>query len=833
MTKITRAILTVVITLGIPAVSANAQQQFPRGVEVDDAVDSPATEFALADLKRALGNSQLPPAAGERPRRLEITMVKDLNPQGYRIANGGPQTVVVSGGDAVGAMYGVLDIAEQISFGRRWEQLHTYQKSPFILQRGIKMNVPLDARLPSYDDTGDAAQKNIAEMWSLDFWQNYLDSLARNRYNVLTLWSKHPFPALIKLKEYPQAALPDVYAYTGPITADTHKDWGGIDLHNTQNLMLVKRMTIEEKIAFWQKVMQYAHDRGIQIILFTWNIYLPDASISPQSPEAIKYVRQCVAQLAKTYPHLGGIGVTAGERMGPTIGKFTNVQWLYETYGVGAASVLKDDPQRTFRFIFRRHHTNLEDIDKDFTSHYPGPVETSFKYSMAHMYSSTEPPLFDGLYGQTVEQYGYKCWMNLRNDDIFVFRWGDPDFARSYLTKMATYPLAGFYIGSDGYVWGRDFTSKTPSLAGVLEAQKHWYRELIWGRLAYDAQLDRKFFQSTLASHFPDTDAAKLYTAWQTVSKIFPLVNNFHWQPTDSMWAVEGCMGQAGFETVRDFIDCYTFEPDKILDIPAFATKYLNGEPCERTTPLQVADALLEHASSALEQVAQLRRKTPEAADELQATLYDLQCLAHYGDYYGHKISGAVYLRLYEAAAPARQKDFQIRAVRHLEQAAAAWKQLANLADRQYHTQLLARTRPLDWVATIADVEQDVTIANRSSGQIPKIAKLFNVKSLGSDSQFGETLTRQLEESGYNVTHVPWWELDGNATGLKLVFGQRGELVHEFFKGKRGKLPSDFDDIGHAIVPLEGNYWIIMKDRSAVPGAIKQLQNEISNGTVR
>ena len=32
-------------------------------------------------------------------------------------------------------------------------------------------------------------------------------------------------------------------------------------------------MTIDEKIRFWRDVMQYAHDRGIEVYLFTWNIF--------------------------------------------------------------------------------------------------------------------------------------------------------------------------------------------------------------------------------------------------------------------------------------------------------------------------------------------------------------------------------------------------------------------------------------------------------------------------------------------------------------------------------------------------------------------------------
>jgi len=81
---------------------------------------------------------------------------------------------------------------------------------PHIARRGLKFNIPLDIRTPSYQDAGDAAQNNIAEMWNFEFWREYLDTMARDRYNILTLWNPHPFPSMIKLAQYPDIALPDV-----------------------------------------------------------------------------------------------------------------------------------------------------------------------------------------------------------------------------------------------------------------------------------------------------------------------------------------------------------------------------------------------------------------------------------------------------------------------------------------------------------------------------------------------------------------------------------------------------------------------------------------------
>jgi hypothetical protein len=53
---------------------------------------------------------------------------------------------------------------------------------------------------------------------------------------------------------------------------------------------------------------------------------------------------------------------------------------------------------------------------------------------------------------------GMRTWMTVRNDDIYSFRWGDPEFARAYLQAMpGPDVLAGLYMGPDGYTWGREF----------------------------------------------------------------------------------------------------------------------------------------------------------------------------------------------------------------------------------------------------------------------------------------------------------------------------------------------------------------------------------------
>jgi len=262
----------------------------PKLLEITDKVKSIATDTACEKLKLALEKS-----TNNTSFKIEVQIDSTMyTAEEFSIERKG-NTISITGGDNTGAMYGIFELTEQVEFGKDLHTLKDIHKKPFIKKRGVKINIPLDARLPSYDDTGDAAQQNIKEMWSMEFWKAHIDNLAKHRYNLITLWSKHPFPGMIKLKNYPEMAMDDVYVLNKEITSKTHKDFHGIDFYDTKNLTLIKKISIDEKIAFWKEVMQYGHDKGIEFILFTWNIYYANAdklyNMSRESKEARVYIR--------------------------------------------------------------------------------------------------------------------------------------------------------------------------------------------------------------------------------------------------------------------------------------------------------------------------------------------------------------------------------------------------------------------------------------------------------------------------------------------------------------------------------------------------------------
>lgn len=166
-------------------------------------------------------------------------------------------------------------------------------------------------------------------------------------------------------------------------------------------------------------------------------------------------------------------------------GEYANEKWLWRTYGEGIRDALKKEPNRPFRLIHRFHQTSLSEI-KDAFRDYPGPIDLSLKYAIAHMYSIPNPPFVDAAMPLLSQQT--KSWLTIRNDDIYSFRWANNDFASQFIKDIPQpEKISGYYMGPDGYNWGRDYLTKGNQ--HQLMMQKQWYSFMLWGRLSYNPNL--------------------------------------------------------------------------------------------------------------------------------------------------------------------------------------------------------------------------------------------------------------------------------------------------------------------------------------------------------
>jgi hypothetical protein len=330
------------------------------------------------------------------------------------------------------------------------------------------------------------------------------------------------------------------------------------------------------------------------------------------------------------------------------------------------------------------------------------------------VFSSTVQPFCNAF----VKDIGnLKTIWTLRNDDNFYFRWGAPDFVREFFRNIPYDPSMGYYYGSDGYVWGREFLSTEPDSPRQREMDKHWYHWMLWGRLGYDPNLGNDRFSQLLGARFPQVQGKDLFAAWQDASMVYPITTGFHWGDLDFKWYIEACFSKpgsaetaSGFHDVNRFITLGTHPDTNYVSIPDYVDAVAEGKSGSTagsgTTPIQVSQQLHGHADKALAILDGLPNVTD---NELRLTLGDIRAMACLGKYYGHKIRGATELALYRKN---QDEAHRAAAVRELTQAAEYWDRYTATALAQYTNPiLLNRVGLCDWRALTAEVRKDVEIA--------------------------------------------------------------------------------------------------------------------------
>jgi len=599
-----------------------------------------------------------------------------------RTTSGNKKSYWIVGGDTNGAMYGGLQLAENINlYGT--EKAFNESQNPDILKRGIKWNIPFDKRSPTYysngfsknDFRGTSAKMAIEHVWDLNFWSEMFDELARDRYNAISLWSLHPFTSMINMPEYPEVAIQNIEGFNG----------------------FSKKMSIDEKIAFWKKVMLLAKNRGFEFYIYNWNIYTYGATgkygidNNPTNPNTITYMRKCMTQLLETYPDLTGFGITAGENMVPLSNK-EEANWTWGTYGQGILDFAKAHPERKVTFIHRYHDAGGAEVAANFKPLLDLPnvqFDFSFKYAVAHIYSVTKPKWILTRNGDVPAQLidlDLKTWIELRNDSFYYLHWGDPDFVKEYLAgfpeKERTF--RGFFMGSDGITPTYVFTSKSDWAKGKLEMQRSWYTWMLWGRLGYNPNLSNDFFQDIMHFKYPEIESEALFNAWSEASKGIPLfteviqgtlISDFKWYP-------ERCMSQNnGFVTIEQIAVAVPPPGSNVCSI----AETVANKCGEKKTTYQVADDIEMHSQNALNFVGNMK---VDLNSELGTNVGNIKAMSYLGLYFAEKLRASTYNL---ASNKEKAKDALAKATRY-------WMQYSSLMFNMYTGQDLQRTNPIkDW----------------------------------------------------------------------------------------------------------------------------------------
>ena len=108
--------------------------------------DDPKIAFAVGDIKKALSDTGYTLVVRDADIRIAFDFFEPgMGPQSFRIRKEGDSTMRIVGGDELGAMYGGLELAEQITLGGGLDAVREMARKPYLFRRGLKYNIPLDS----------------------------------------------------------------------------------------------------------------------------------------------------------------------------------------------------------------------------------------------------------------------------------------------------------------------------------------------------------------------------------------------------------------------------------------------------------------------------------------------------------------------------------------------------------------------------------------------------------------------------------------------------------------------------------------------------------------
>lgn len=700
----------------------------PVGFGVDGLAASLDADVRRLDLGAAGADGAAvvvahPGAAGPSWVADAVAAPAEVAAEGFRYApvdRDGRRVLAVVGGDETGAMYGALDLAEQVRMAGGLDAVEAREATPRLDFRAVKFNLPWS---PYHGGEQADLQRGICR--SLEFWESYLDTLARCRFNALTLWNLHPFPFMVRTASFPEAC---------PFSEAEMDRWR----------------------AFWHDLFGMAADRGIDVYAVNWNVLVsPEfrdaygaAEANDDSELVREYTRESVRAVVEEYPNLAGLGVSPCDWM-EGMSPAESQDWLAETVLAGIAdadrevdfldrSVLSESPGELRRGVEEAVATeNVGDVH----------VATKFNWSHGHSttrlertHDSSSGEVDDSLWNPPPE--GYDVAWTVRNEDVFVLRWGVPDFVREHVERNAADYVGGYVVGSEVNTPAADVAHRRhghQTWRYAFERQWLWY--WVWGRLLYDPETPDAVFEAEMDRRYGDGVGAPLLRGFSEGSRMALAFASFHGATWDYTLRAEGFLapvqarfGESMFVSVDDLIDAEPLDAT-YQSIPEFVAE---GAPESGTSPLDLAGEMRDAGDAALDAARTLRERSEtyrgalnderhgrgyrgepayaDATGALACEVADVEAWGYLCRYFAAKLRGGVALERFrdEGAEGAREA-----AVSHLERAAALWDALATVTEAHYRPTPYADDwwpgTTFSWAQFREDARADVELARTAT----------------------------------------------------------------------------------------------------------------------
>jgi hypothetical protein len=609
------------------------------------------------------------------------------SPESYAITVNSKDGIVVQGSDATGLMYGALDLADQVASSHAsatWEglagEIKPTVKSPYLKIRGINM----------FLTTQDIDNPSSA-LWSDDYWQDFFDMMARDRYNLLDIHG--PCDAVT-------LTFPNAYSYFVSLADFPHVGVGSI--------------LAAKNIALLQKIIRMAADRGVKVAymnyeeappISAWQTrrfgaderWTPIAQKFLTGPALVKYTREAVASFLKQLPGLWMFGFRIGES-GET------EDFFEDTY----LEALKSASPHLNVYL----RTWIADPAKvrELGRLLPQHLYIEIKYNGEQLGLPYQAVLGGREYSPSGSYENYTnyprdysiIWQIRAHGTHRVFYWMSPEFARRTVRSCKFGAGLGFSMEQMNSNYPEeDYLHNNPHVNHQFYRwlfQRYWTWNLVWGRTAYDPDTPDQIFVNAFINHFGPEAGPLVFQALAESSKIVPFIYAYHnigldhqdfapeFEAGDHALGVPARMWQ-GTRLVPfggnndDFLRVKPLDRTTMADPEAYVEMRLKGLASGRMTPWEAADYLDHAANLSQTEIDRAARMQPESPKNFDCMRMDIEAVAWLGRYYRDRIRSATHLAFYRETYSHPELD---QAYNDLNAAIEDWDHLSEITEQHF-----------------------------------------------------------------------------------------------------------------------------------------------------
>ncbi|MFB6133863.1 MAG: hypothetical protein ABEJ55_02635 [Halanaeroarchaeum sp.] len=627
----------------------------------------------------------------------------------YRWRETGQGTaLVVAGTDDRGLMYALLELAERVE-ARGIEALSV--EYPDNEVRGVDrfLETPVEDEW-FYDD---------------DFWDYYLDRLARCRFNRFVLITGYdtafmspPYPFLVDVPGYPDVRVSD-----------------DLDPSRTDH---------RERL---RDIGERCHEHGLEFVFGIWQ-QQPWTDYQgtlveglPTGDDLADYCAAGLEELLVQCESIDCVQLRVNHESGVTDEDGYETAEAFWMRIIDAVAAAEDQRGAEIGLDLRAKGLTDDMIEHGLERGFDVTVPTKFwcestglpyhnsrmragelanlddlnrsrRYSYADLLE--KPRFFDVL---------YRLWAVGTNR---VFVWGDPEYARRFshaagfgdgrgFEITAPLTLKGGYFGLLDERWP---LFEDPALRDYeWEDERYWAWYRTFGRLGYAADADADAWEREFENRFGEA-ADAVERGYRAASRVLPLVTAFNltdhpalhtWAELDTGGALfaEHNYNERFGETT--YLTAEPSDPGLFYGIEGYVSDVLEDDLDGKYTPQQVATWLAFLAGETRDAIEGAERNAPDSG-EFRATQLDLHMLADLAEYHAHKIHAAMALCRYRRTGDADRLAGAYASALAMRE---SWRSLANRGEGTYHDDLVFGRGPAaadagNWSDRREEIDDDV-----------------------------------------------------------------------------------------------------------------------------